>query len=107
MHCDMAARSLLLLGHTYCATTATCCLGVLTTDTETPVGTETTVKADLLQALKVLTVLQKCNVSFLFVLQRCHISPRTFESSWLDNSCPFLPSIQSFCLLRNQAGILN
>ena len=39
------------------ATTATGSLGVLTTDTETPVVTETTVRADALEALEVLTEL--------------------------------------------------
>lgn len=47
----------LLLGHTDGASTATSGLGVLTTDTQTPVVTETAVGADLLEALKVLTEL--------------------------------------------------
>ena len=45
----------LLLADTDGASTTTGGLGVLTTDTETPVVTETTVGADLLEALKVLT----------------------------------------------------
>jgi hypothetical protein len=47
----------LLLADTDSAATATGGLGVLTTDTEAPVVTETTVRADLLQALKILTEL--------------------------------------------------
>jgi hypothetical protein len=47
----------LLLADTDGATTATGGLGVLTTDTETPVVTETAVRADLLEALEILTVL--------------------------------------------------
>lgn len=47
----------LLLADTDSAATATGGLGVLTTDTETPVVTETTVRADLLQALEILTEL--------------------------------------------------
>lgn len=45
----------LLLADTDGAATATGGLGVLSTDTETPVVTETTVGADLLQALEILT----------------------------------------------------
>lgn len=45
----------LLLADTDGAATATGSLGVLTTDTETPVVTETAVRADLLQALEILT----------------------------------------------------
>lgn len=47
----------LLLGDTDGTATATSRLGVLTTDTETPVVTETTVSADLLQALQIITEL--------------------------------------------------
>jgi hypothetical protein len=47
----------LLLADTDGAATAASGLGVLTTDTETPVVTETAVRADLLQALEILTVL--------------------------------------------------
>lgn len=47
----------LLLGDTDGTASATGGLGVLTADTETPVVTETTVGADLLQTLKVLTEL--------------------------------------------------
>jgi hypothetical protein len=47
----------LLLGHTDCSAAATSGFGVLTTDTETPVVTETTVSADLLQALEIVTEL--------------------------------------------------
>ena len=47
----------LLLGDTDSATAAAGGLGVLTTDAEAPVVTETTVSADLLQALEVLTEL--------------------------------------------------
>lgn len=47
----------LLLGDTDGSATATSGLGVLTTDTETPVVSETTVGADLLQALEILTEL--------------------------------------------------
>ena len=50
-------RLSLLLGDTDSATTATGRLGVLATHTETPVVSETTVGADLLQALKILTEL--------------------------------------------------
>jgi hypothetical protein len=49
--------SLLLLGDTDDATTTTSGLGVLTTDTDAPVVTETTVSADLLETLQVLTEL--------------------------------------------------
>lgn len=48
---------LLLVGDTDSATTAASSLGVLTTDTETPVVTETTVRADALEALEVFTEL--------------------------------------------------
>ena len=48
---------LLLLGDTDSSAAATSGLGVLTTDTETPVVTETTVGTDLLEALKVVTEL--------------------------------------------------
>lgn len=48
-------RLALLLADTDGAATATGGLGVLTTHTETPVVTETTVGADLLQTLEVLT----------------------------------------------------
>jgi hypothetical protein len=47
----------LLLGDTDGPATATGGLGVLTTDTETPVVSETTVSADLLEALEILTEL--------------------------------------------------
>lgn len=47
----------LLLGDTNGSAAATSGLGVLTTDTETPVVTETTVSTDLLQALEILTEL--------------------------------------------------
>ncbi|KAI6772032.1 hypothetical protein HG530_002990 [Fusarium avenaceum] len=47
----------LLLGDTDGPATATSGLGVLTTDTETPVVSETTVSADLLEALEILTEL--------------------------------------------------
>ena len=47
----------LLLADTDGAATATGGLGVLSTDTETPVVTETTVGADLLEALEVVTEL--------------------------------------------------
>lgn len=48
-------KNLLLLGYTDSATTTTGSLGVLTTDTETPVVTETAVRADLLQAFQIVT----------------------------------------------------
>ncbi len=48
----------LLLGHTDGPATAASRLGVLATDTETPVVTETTVGTDLLEALQVLTELR-------------------------------------------------
>lgn len=48
----------LLLGHTDGPATATGRLGVLTTHAETPVVAETTVSADLLQALQVVTQLR-------------------------------------------------
>jgi ABC-type thiamine transport system substrate-binding protein len=47
----------LLLGDTDGATSAAGSLGVLATDTETPVVTETTVGTDLLQALEIITEL--------------------------------------------------
>lgn len=47
----------LLLGHTDGPAAATGGLGVLTADTQAPVVTETTVRADLLEALKILTEL--------------------------------------------------
>lgn len=47
----------LLLRDTNSSAAAAGGLGVLTTDTETPVVTETTVSTDLLQALKILTEL--------------------------------------------------
>lgn len=47
----------LLLADTDGASTAAGSLGVLTTDTQTPVVTQTTVGADLLQALEILTEL--------------------------------------------------
>ncbi|KAI6766485.1 hypothetical protein HG531_011707 [Fusarium graminearum] len=53
----------LLLGDTDGPATATGGLGVLTTDTETPVVSETTVSADLLEALKILTELGVDTVS--------------------------------------------
>ena len=46
---------LFLLGHTNSATTSSSCLGVLTTDTETPPVTETPVRPDLLQTLQILS----------------------------------------------------
>merc|ERR1712099_64375 len=49
--------SLLLLGNTNSASTATSGLGMLTTDTEEPVMTETTVSTDLLETLQILTEL--------------------------------------------------
>lgn len=49
--------SSLLLGHTNSTTLATSSLSMLTTDTESPVVTETTVTADLLQTLKIITEL--------------------------------------------------
>jgi hypothetical protein len=53
----------LLLGDTDGPATATSGLGVLTTDTETPVVSETTVSADLLEALEILTELGVDTVS--------------------------------------------
>jgi hypothetical protein len=53
---------LLLLGDTNGTSTTTSGLGVLTTDTDTPVVTETTVVTDLLQTLKIITVLGVKNV---------------------------------------------
>lgn len=47
----------LLLGHTDGPAATTGSLGVLTTDTETPVVSETAVGADLLEALEILTEL--------------------------------------------------
>jgi hypothetical protein len=47
----------LALGHTDSPATAASGLGVLTTDTEAPVVTKTTVGADLLEALEILTQL--------------------------------------------------
>ena len=54
---------LLLLADTDSATPSAGCLGVLTTDTETPVVTETSVCADLLETLKVVTELGVDTVS--------------------------------------------
>lgn len=51
----MVVFLVLLLADTDGASTTTGGLGVLTADTETPVVTETTVGADLLQALEILT----------------------------------------------------
>lgn len=53
----MASRLSLLLADTDSASSAAGCLGVLTTHAETPVVTETSVGADLLQALEILTEL--------------------------------------------------
>lgn len=53
---DTDVRLLLLVGNS--ATTATGGLGVLTTDTQAEVVTDTTVGLDLLQALKVITQLR-------------------------------------------------
>lgn len=47
--------ALLLLRHTNGASTTAGCLGVLTTDTETPVVTHTTMGTDLLQTLQIFT----------------------------------------------------
>jgi len=47
--------TLLLLRYTDCASTTTSSFGMLTTDTESPVVTQTTVSADLLQSLEILT----------------------------------------------------
>lgn len=47
--------NLFLLGDTDGATTTTSRLGVLTTDTEAPVVTQTTVRDDLLQTLQIIT----------------------------------------------------
>ncbi|GMS96315.1 hypothetical protein PENTCL1PPCAC_18490, partial [Pristionchus entomophagus] len=49
--------SSLLLGHSDSASLAAGSLGVLSTDTESPVVTETSVEADLLQTLEILTPL--------------------------------------------------
>ena len=49
--------STLLLGHTDSTTAAASCLRVLSTNTETPVVTKTTMSSDLLQALKIITKL--------------------------------------------------
>lgn len=51
------AKPLLLLADTDGPATTTSGLGVLATDTEAPVVTETTVSADLLEALEILTEL--------------------------------------------------
>lgn len=51
-------RCLLLLGHSHGASTTTGRLGVLSSDTQTPVMTHTSVGADLLQTLQVLTQLR-------------------------------------------------
>ena len=48
---------LLLLGHTHGLSLVASGLGVLTSDTETPVVTEPTVGSDLLESLKILTQL--------------------------------------------------
>lgn len=52
-----AIRLSLLLGHTDGTTATAGGLGVLTTDTETPVVTETAVSADLLETLQIVTEL--------------------------------------------------
>lgn len=52
----------LLLGHTNSSAAATSGLGVLSTDTKTPVVTETTMSADLLQALEIVTKLRSDTV---------------------------------------------
>ncbi len=52
------ALTTLLLGDTDGPATTTCRLGVLTTDTQTPVVSETTVSVDLLQALQIVTELR-------------------------------------------------
>ena len=49
--------NLFLLGHSDCLALVTGGLGVLAPDTETPVVTQTTVGADLLQTLEILTKL--------------------------------------------------
>merc|ERR1712119_3185 len=49
--------SLLLLGDANCATPPACGLGMLTTNTDSPVVSQTTVGADLLEALQVFTQL--------------------------------------------------
>jgi hypothetical protein len=56
-HAKAKPLTTLLLGHTDGPAAAASRLGVLTTDTETPVVTETTVGPDLLQALEVITEL--------------------------------------------------
>ena len=54
----MLSLTTLLLGDTNGSATTTGGLGVLTTDTEAPVVSETTVGADLLEALEILTELR-------------------------------------------------
>ena len=49
--------NLLLLGDTNGPSPASSCLGVLTADTDTPVVTQATMGADLLETLKILTEL--------------------------------------------------
>ena len=53
----MIEDNLFLLGHTDSFSLVTGGLGVLTSHTETPVVTETTVSPDLLESLKILTQL--------------------------------------------------
>lgn len=54
-HNDTQATTSLLLGHTNRTTATTSGLGVLTTHTNTPMMSETTMSTDLLQSLQVLT----------------------------------------------------
>lgn len=57
-HAQRKCLTTLLLGHTDGPATTARRLGVLTTHTEAPVVTETTVRPDLLQALEVFTELR-------------------------------------------------
>jgi hypothetical protein len=73
----------LLLGNTDSTTSAASGLGVLTTDTETPVVTETTMSADLLQALKIITELGVDTVSEnLGVLAVDNVALSVEEPGW-------------------------
>jgi hypothetical protein len=91
----------LLLGHTDSSATATGGLGVLTTDAEAPVVTETTVSADLLQALEIVTELAVDTVGEgLAVLAIDDIALPVEEPGgdlvWrmLDHSAPLMQSTQ-------------
>lgn len=63
--------SLLLFGHTNSSSSAASGFGMLTTNTETPVVTKTTVSPDLLQTFQILTELVVQKVSHHLVGLAC------------------------------------